>query len=393
MYDVAIIGMGPAGATAAYRLAKKGYSVLALEKEHFPRYKSCGGCISVKVEQMLDFDISPIIEETIYGAGFTYRSTRAVDILADKPVGYNVMRDRFDHFLSEKARKAGAEVIEGARVSALDDDGRAVTVTCDGGASYKARFVIGADGASGFTGRKYFGLDPREAAVSITSEIPYDRASAPWEKGKLFIDFGSIPFGYGWIFPKKEFLSVGIAGDISKVGGGRVKELFNRFVASHEVLNGLKLGRTDGWTVPIFYDFTRPLVEGRVLLAGDTGHLVDPFLGEGIYYAMVTAAAAAEAVSGALSSDTADLSKYQSWLEKEIYPEFKAADSISDLIYRHQRLWYAMVEREPLIMQRFFGVIRGDESNRAFYAWVRSKLRSKPWRVLRSWIESRRLPA
>ena len=393
MYDVAVIGMGPAGATAAYRLARKGYRVLALEKEHFPRYKSCGGCISVKVEQMLDFDISSVVEDTVYGAGFTYRSTRPIEILAERPVGYNVMRDRFDNLLLEKAAGVGVEVVEGARVSALDDDGSSVTLTCDGGATYEASFVIGADGASGFTGRTYFGLDPKQAAVSITSEVPYDRASGGLDDGKLFIDFGSIPFGYGWIFPKNEFLSVGIAGDISKVGGGRVKELFNSFVTSHEVLRGLKLGRLDGWTVPIFYDFTRPLVEGRVLLAGDTGHLVDPFLGEGIYYAMSTAAAAAEAVSGALESGSAELSQYQRWLEKEVYPEFKAADMISDLVYRHQRLWYAMVEREPQVMQRFFGVIRGDESNLSFYSWVHSKVRSKPWRVLRSWIESRWLPA
>ena len=391
MYDVAVVGMGPAGSTAAYKLAKKGYRVLGLDKEHFPRYKSCGGCMSVKVEGMLDFDISGVVEDTVYSAGFTYRSTRPIDIVSEKAVGYNVMRDRFDNLLMEKAAEAGVEVIQGCRVMGLTDTGDSVTLTCDGAAPYKARFVIGADGASGFTGRAYFGLDPREAAVSVTSEMPYDRAAADWEDGKLFIDFGSIPFGYGWIFPKNEFLSVGVAGDISKVGGS-IKDLFHSFVTTHEVLKGLKLGRCDGWTVPSFYGFTRPLVEGRVLLAGDTGHLVDPFLGEGIYYALLTAIGAADAVSAALESSPDKLSQYQRWLEREVYPEFKAAERISNLIYRHQRLWYAMIEREPHIMQRFFGVIRGDESNRSFYDWVQSRVRSKPWRVLRSWIDSRRLP-
>jgi geranylgeranyl reductase family protein len=392
MYDVVVVGLGPAGSTAAYRLAKKGYKVLGLDKERFPRYKSCGGCISIKVERMFDFDIAPVVENTVCGVGFTYRSTRPIDILSDKPVGYNVMRDRFDNLLMEKAREAGVEIIEGCRVRGLNDTGGSVTVSCEGGATHNARFVIGADGAAGFTGREYFGLDPKEAAVSITSEVPYDRASAGWANGKLFIDFGSIPFGYGWIFPKNDYLSVGVAGSLSKIRGG-IKDLFRSFVTSHDALKGLKLGRCDGWTVPLFYGFSRPLIEGRVLLAGDTGHLVDPFLGEGIYYAILTAAAAADAVSGALESSTSELSGYQGWLEREVYPEFKAAEMISDLVYRHQRLWYAMIEREPLIMQRFYDVIRGDESNRSFYEWVQSRVRSKPWRVLRSWIDSRRLPA
>ena len=392
MYDVIVVGLGPAGSTAAYRLAKRGYRVLGLDKERFPRYKSCGGCISIKVKRMLDFDISGVVEDTVRGVGFTYRSTRPIDILSERPVGYNVMRDRFDNLLMEKAREAGVEIIEECRVTGLNDTGGSVTVSCEGGATHDARFVIGADGAAGFTGRVYFGLNPKEAAVSITSEVPYDRASAGWTNGKLFIDFGSIPFGYGWIFPKNEYLSVGVAGDISKVGGG-IKDLFRSFVTSHDVLKGLKLGRCDGWTVPLFYGFSRSLVEGRVLLAGDTGHLVDPFLGEGIYYAILTAAAAADTVSGALESGTSELSQYQRWLEKEVYPEFKAADMISDLVYRHQRLWYAMIEREPHIMERFYDVIRGDESNVSFYGWVQARVRSKPWKVLRGWLDSRRLPA
>ncbi len=392
MYDVAVVGLGPAGSTAAYRLASKGYKVLALDKEKFPRYKSCGGCISIKVEGMLDFDISGVIEETVYGAGFTYKSSRPMDILSDRPVGYNVMRDKFDALLVEKAREAGADIVEGCRVRGLSDDGDAVTVSCEGGDTHMARFLVGADGASGITGRDYFGLDPMEAAVSITSEVPYDRGSRGWTTGKLFIDFGTVPFGYGWIFPKKEYLSVGVAGEASMVRG-KIKDLFHSFVSSHDVLRGLKLGPKVGWTVPVFYDTSKSMVMGRVLLAGDTGHLVDPFLGEGIYYAILTAAAAADAVAGCLESGSPDLSGYQGWLEKEVYPEFKAADQISGLVYKHQRLWYRMLEKEPQIMERFYDVIRGTESSRSFYGWVHAKIRSKPWKVLRRWVESRRLPA
>lgn len=393
MYDCVVVGLGPAGSTAAYVLAKGGARVLALDKETFPRYKSCGGCISTKVEGLLGFDISPVVEDTVYGAGFTYKAGRYLDILSDEPVGYNVMRDRFDAFLVKKAAEAGAEIVDGTRVTGISEEDGSVTVTTAGGGQYKARFLIGADGAGGFIGRDYFGFNPREAAVSITAEVPYDRAAlADRVTGRLFIDFGTVPYGYGWIFPKEKYLSVGIAGDAVKARG-RVKEYFTNLVGAHEILNGLEVTERVGWTVPIFYDSNKPVVKGRVVLAGDTGHLVDPFLGEGIYYAIRTAREAATAVAGCLEGGPDGLSAYTDWLSRELYPEFEAADRISELIYSHPRLWYSMLERDPGIMVRYFDVIRGTESSKTFYEWVFAKVKTKPWRVLRSLIASRFIPS
>lgn len=389
MYDAIVVGLGPAGSTAARDLAGAGLRVLGIDKEKFPRYKSCGGCISIKIAGLLDFDISGAVEETVYGATFTYKSERTLDILSGSPVGYNVMRDTFDHLLLEKAREAGAEIIEGLRVKSAADNGSSVKVTTVDGRVFEAKALVGADGAAGFTGRELFGLEPKESAVSITAEVPYDRASSDYS-GKLFIDFGCVPYGYAWIFPKEKFLSVGIAGDAPKVGG-RIKEYFNAFVNSHEALKGLKIDERTGWTVPIFYNGAAPAVKGRVVLAGDTGHLVDPFLGEGIYYAIRTAKAAASAIIDNIGAGK-PLASYQEWLEKEIYPEFKSAEKLSDLVYNHPRLWYSIIEKDPEIMQRFYNVIRGEEECASFYRWVFGKVSSKPWKALRSWIESRFLP-
>ncbi len=391
MYDAVVVGLGPAGSTAAYTLASLGLSVLALDKETFPRYKSCGGCISTKIERILDFDISDVFEDTVYGATFTYKSDRPIDIISDRPVGHNVMRDRFDERLVLKAKEAGAKIIEGCRVTGLVDEGPTVAVRCATGETFKARFVIGADGSSGFTGREYFGLNPRECAVSITAEVPYSREILN-VSGKLFIDFGGIPYGYGWIFPKKNFLSVGIAGDAVKVGG-RVKEYFNSFIKTHEILKGLKIDEKAGWTVPVFYSGAAAAIKGRVMLAGDTGHLVDPFLGEGIYYAIRTGKAAAETVAGCVNSGGAGLGAYQTWLEKEIYPEFKSAEKLSDLVYNHPRLWYSIVEKDPGIMLRFYNVIRGEDDCESFYNNIYKTVSSKPWKILRRWVESRFLPS
>ncbi|GMR04348.1 MAG: geranylgeranyl reductase family protein [Thermodesulfobacteriota bacterium] len=387
VYDAIVVGLGPAGSTAAYTLAKAGLNVVAFDKAKFPRYKSCGGCISTKVEGMLDFDMSGVVEDTVMGAVFTYKSGRTMEILSDRPVGYNVMRDRFDNLLMEKAREAGAEVVEGCRVMSIRDAADCVSVTTSLEKTFSARFLVGADGASGFVGREYFGLDPREAAVSITAEVPLNGNSLENIRGKLFIDFGLVPGGYGWIFPKQKCLSVGLAGDIGKVRG-KVKDYFSRFVGSHGVLRDMDVSERTGWTVPIFYNNNFNAVKGRVVVAGDTGHLVDPFLGEGIYYAIKTGRAAASAISECVRKGTTDLGPYQEWLERDIYPEFRSAEKISNLVYNHPRLWYSILERDPEIMRRYYGVIRGEESNESFYGWIWSKIRSKPWKVLRGWLKN-----
>ena len=390
MYDAIVVGLGPAGSTAARGLAMAGLRVLGIDKETFPRYKSCGGCISTKIERILDFDISAAIEERVKGATYTYKSGRTMDILSDRPVGYNVMRDTFDALLLDKAKEAGAEVIEGVRVVKARDKGPSVEVDLADGRTFEAKVLVGADGSSGFIGRELFGLNPKEAAVSITAEVPLPKSARSYSE-KLFIDFGSVPYGYGWIFPKKDFLSVGIAGDACKVGG-RIKDYWNEFVTTHEALKGLDLGQRVGWTVPVYYDGAAPSVKGNVIVTGDTGHLVDPFLGEGIYYAIRTAKSAASVIIDHIKAGKG-LDAYQAWLEKEIHPEFKSAGKLSDLVYNHPRLWYSILEKDPEIMQRFYDVIRGEEDCSVFYGWVMGKVKSKPWKILRRWVESRLLPS
>lgn len=389
MFDAIVIGLGPAGSTAAYTLASKGIKVLGIDKDRFPRYKSCGGCVSLKINNTLDFDVTEAHEHTVYGGVFTYKSERPVEINDTRPIGHNVMRDVFDNLLLRKAKEAGAETVEGVRVTSVEDDGRAVTVRCEDGRTWSASFAIGADGASGFVGRSYFGLSPKKCLVSITSDVPYDKDRFNPE-GKQFADFGGVPFGYAWVFPKKDVLSIGIAGDPAKAGKN-IKKYFDAFVSTHPALKGLNIERRRGWTVPIYCGSFKA-VKGRVILAGDSGHLIDPFLGEGIYYATKTGKAGAEAIAECIKTGSSDPGAYQAWLEKELVPEFTAAGKLSTLIYTHPRLWYGIVEREPHLMLRYYNVIRGEEDGQTFFDWVYGRIRSKPWKLLRSWIGSRGLP-
>lgn len=391
MYDAIVVGLGPAGSTACYTLASRGLSVVGIDRQRHPRYKSCGGCLSTKISGLFDFDISHLFEDTIYGITFTYKYRRQLDISSDRPIAHNVMRDTFDNFLVEKARSAGAEIIEGRRVTGVTDEGAHVTVTTADGDTLKAHFLIGADGASGLIGRSLFGLNPRQTAVSMTAEIPYDFARSTCVQGREYVDYASIPHGYSWIFPKKDHLSIGVAADSIRVGGG-IKQYFNELILKHPLLNGISPVDINGWTIPMYYTGVTEAVRGRVALAGDTGHLVDPFMGEGIYYAALSGKAAAEAVTDALASNMDDLAQYQRWLEKDIFPEFNAAARLSDLTYRYPQLWYSIIEKNPDIMRRFFNVIRGEETFQHFYAWATNRAKTRPLMMLRLWLKSRFLP-
>src|SRR3990170_8867759 len=239
--------------------------------------------------------------------------------MSERPIAYSVSREVFDDYLLSKANDEGAEVIEGLKVERVIDEGDCVTAFCEGGAVFKAKFLAFADGAGSGIGKTFFDLNPREGAVALTCDIPYDRDSfGERVENKVFMDFGFAPYGYAWVFPKKKVLSAGVACDISKAGHG-IKEYFNSFLKSHELLKGCEVKDISGWTIPGFHGGFVNRAKGRVLAAGDGGHLVDPFLGEGIYYAIKSGHIAADVMEEAVKYGGA-LSKYDERLRSELYP-------------------------------------------------------------------------
>ena len=385
LYDVIVSGLGPGGATAAYELASKGLNVLAFDKEKFPRYKPCGGCLSLKVERALPFDFKGVVEDTIYGVVFTFKSKKHLPIISGKPVGYNVTRDRFDNLLKEKATGAGAIIREGEKVTGIEECEGYVTVKTSRG-EYKAKVVIGADGANSIIGREVLGFNPKMCAVAVEAELPLGEEKIEPLRGRLIMDFGCIPHGYAWIFPKNNNISVGIAGNSDKVKG-RVKRYFQNFVKREKVLAGLDIRDVHGWSIPHFYDEKKKVAKGRVLAVGDAAHLVDPFLGEGIYYAIKSGQLAAKVVSERIHSARIDISAYNEVIEKELYPALNAAYKMGNLVYNYPRLWYTILRTAPHLMERYYNVIRGEESYENFYAELVAKIKAKPWKLAVRWLK------
>src|SRR3990172_6744762 len=112
-YDAIVAGAGPAGSTAARILARKGASVLLLERARFPRDKPCGGGVTLRAAACHELDLSPVVEQTITGARFSLRLGDAFDRRYEQPLTYMTQRCRLDAFLAEAAVKAGAAFQDG----------------------------------------------------------------------------------------------------------------------------------------------------------------------------------------------------------------------------------------------------------------------------------------
>src|SRR4051794_20010702 len=139
--DVAVIGAGPAGSLAAYRLATAGTRVLLVDKASFPRDKPCGGGVTGRAARWLPFSIDPVVEGVVdrLNCGLAYG--RRIERHARSPLAYMTQRKRLDHFLLRKAAEAGADVRDGVSVADVRENG----LTVDG-AEVRARAVVVADG-------------------------------------------------------------------------------------------------------------------------------------------------------------------------------------------------------------------------------------------------------
>ncbi|MEN6474351.1 MAG: geranylgeranyl reductase family protein [Syntrophaceae bacterium] len=291
VYDVIVAGMGPAGSTACYHLARAGLKVLGLEKRVMPRPKLCAGALSPRAVALLDCDISAAVECEVRGAAIYARSGQALHMSTQDTRGLIVDRPRFDHLLLKRAAAAGALVHEGESVAKITP-GEIIEVQT-GRATYQTRHLIGADGANSVVARK-LGYPRRHGGYALECTIP-DRYEAVRRHPDVPVFFyGYLPSGYGWVFPKHGGASVGIG--VYAEHARAIRTHFHDFLDAiglpNEYADHCKGFALPGCTIRTLRRHGRD----NILLTGDAACLVDPMTGEGISYAMQSGGLAARAI-------------------------------------------------------------------------------------------------
>ena len=379
-YDVIIVGMGPAGATAAAALSRGGIAVLGLDKAPHPRYKVCGGGLSARIDHVLEPGFRSVIEQSVNGVQFVYRGQEPLLIQSTRPIAYMVMRDRFDHYLVQEAIDAGAEIRTGDGVREIKQDSDGVEVATGTG-RYRGKIVIGADGANSLVARQLFPDRSQFRAPALESEVFIEDGRHYPGPTTILVDVGAARQGYGWIFPKRECLSVGV-GEFRRKATS-LRATFDRFVTEARGLSGRMVPHPAGHPIPVYAESEQwgreqdsRVVTGRAALIGDAAHLVDPLFGEGIYYAIRSGQLLAQAILAHPDDYRESLSEYEMALEREILPDFRVTARIARVIYAFPRLAFKLLRRYQDVVQDYFEVLQGQTTAQQFLPHAKKRLKA-----------------
>ncbi len=323
--DMLVVGLGPAGSSAAIAGAKAGLTVLAIDRRaqagtpvqcaEFVPTALCEGvmaeCQPIAAMRTMVEDDSPDLTESFSG--------RMID------------RADFDAALVAKAQAAGADCRFGAALAALTPDGEAWLVD---GTSIQAKLVIGADGPRSRVGAA---IGSRNTELVETRQVTVP-LTAPHQATDIFLSAGMVG-GYGWLFPKNDIANLGVG--VAAAARHRLKPLLEtlrqRLIAEGRIGDTI-LGHTGGaipvgGMIPAF-----GLLGARaVLLAGDAAGLVNPVTGAGISAAVISGRMAGEAAAAWLSGDRDALEDYAEQLEDYFGPALaRALKRRRELLARYQ---------------------------------------------------------
>jgi geranylgeranyl reductase family protein len=335
-FDALVVGAGPAGSAAARTLALGGLRVALMDRALFPRPKLCGGLLTKKTLRALDaaFGLGrdALVEQgVIFGQSDAFSLYHRDRLLhsGTAPFPFHfASRRKMDHLLLRKAVEAGAELVQ---ARAIDCNPQQGTVATEDGRTFQARFIIGADGANSRVRRA---LQPDKTrwrtnlADSIELRIPRDDLASPLRDLQMpLLHLGFNKAGYGWVFPNPEHLVIGMCG---------LREKRPLRASLQEYLDTLRI-RTDqrpalqGHPLP-YGNWLKISGKGPLLLAGDAAGLVEPTLGEGIFYALMSGKYAALSVLDQLRNLGSADRLYRQRLDRNLLPELKASNVLRKIL-------------------------------------------------------------
>jgi geranylgeranyl reductase family protein len=381
--DVAIVGAGPAGAWAARCLAARGARVRLFDPSH-PREKPCGGGVTGRALALVAgaIDASRLPASVIARARFTdaRRGTSAVvplevDDVDDARRLIVVSRTDFDAAILDAAERAGASLVP-ARVTnvAVEPDGVCLDTTRG---AYRARFVIGADGANSLVRRRLSRPFSRAELSIATGYFAHGVTS-----DEIVIELTADPPGYIWSFPRPTHLAIGVCAQADTgVTAATLREQTAAWMTTTGIASGARL-EPYAWPIPSLDVASLERLElagHRWLLVGDAAGLVDPITREGIYFGLLSGQFAADAL---IAQQRAE---YDGQMRDEIVPELFRAARLKAGFFRPSFIALLMhaLTRSAAIREVMADLIAGRQT----YAGLKWRLLSTfevglAWRVL-----------
>lgn len=340
--------------------------MVLVEKHHLPRPKHCGGALGPQAIAALDFDISHIVEGEFDAAKIHRPSGKISTLTRNDLKGYLVRRSAFDNFLIEKAKEAGAEIVTENEIVAIEQlrsGVRALGV----GDSYKAQLLVGADGVNGVTSKQLkirhkWSLD--NIAVCIKADVPLDSSevertlSQDSETSHSYLDlyYGLVEWGYGWCFPSRESLNIGIGCRLDKAKGLRDK--WDQFLSKLSQEKDIKIRVTEKSSarVPIG-GLPGRIIGRRSMLVGDAAGLVSAISGEGISFAIESGNLAATVATEAVRDKSAvHVVEYERRMKKQYLEELKDLRFLAGILYKSEKnfeLLFDIIDDDPTMSDYF----------------------------------------
>jgi len=349
-YDAIVVGAGPAGSTAAYRLACAGANVLLLERAHFPRDKPCGGGVTGRAARLLPLSIEPVVEHVVAAVDLRLRYGSTFARASGEPLVYMTQRKRLDHFLVQKAVEAGAELREGVKVGDLEVRPSGVSVE-----GVEADVLIGADGVNGVTARALGLGGNRVVGVALEGNLSYANMDRSAYEGRLALELGVVPGGYGWVFPKGDHANFGVGG--WEVEGPRLRDHLRRLCEGHGVSFD-DLEELRGYRLPL-REPRSMMARGRALLVGDAAGLIDPVSGDGMFEGFLSSQYAVEAVLDVLQGRAESLDPYGPRLAKRLATHLWASWGAKVALDRYPRATFRLATTK-LVWQSVERLVQGE---------------------------------
>lgn len=312
-YDVIIVGGGPSGSTLAWSLQDKGKRVLIVDKQTFPRDKTCAGWVTPAVLQSLRVDPEKYADHGVIQPirGFRIGMMGQKPVENDhgrKPVSYGIRRCEFDHYLLQRTQ---ADKALGEPVKSMErEDGQWVV-----NGQYRAPLLVGAGGHFCPVAKKLGDGPGKHELVVAAKEVEFEmtpeqaaRCKAQGERPELW--FCDDLMGYAWIFRKGNFLNIGLG----REDNHRLSDHLQAFVESMQADGRIPEelpSRFKGHAYLLYDHAQRPLVGDGIMLIGDAAGLAYTQSGEGIRPAIESALMAAQTISHAKDYQTASLADYE----------------------------------------------------------------------------------